>query len=331
MGITKVGAFDIDQSVAKAMLHDVNPHGRPNSDVLRPFQNGSDIARVPSNRWIVDFGARRPLEEAALYESPFEYLTLHVKPTRVHNNRPSYREYWWIHAEPRPGFRVRGQGRSRYLAVPRVAKFRLFVWSDSVVLPDSKIIAIALDGDAVLGVLSSRVHEAWTLATCGWHGKGNDVTYNPTTVFETFPFPWPPGKEPTDDPRVQAIAQAAKELDELRSTWLNPPEWVREEVLEFPGSVDGPWARYVHDPEDRGIGTVRYPRIVPKDAECAVKLKARTLTNLYNERPTWLALAHEKLDVAVFAAYGWDPSMSDDQLLESLLALNLQRGPIPED
>ena len=123
----------------------------------------------------------------------------------------------------------------------------------------------------------------------------------------------------------QAIAAAAKELDGLRSNWLNPPEWTREEVLEFPGSADGPWARYVHDPDARGIGTVRYPRIVPKDAECAAKLKARTLTNLYNQRPTWLALAHEKLDAAVFAAYGWDPSMTDEKLLESLLALNLTR------
>ena len=96
--------------------------------------------------------------------------------------------------------------------------------------------------------------------------------------------------------------------------------------MEFPGSADGPWARYVHEPDDRGIGTVRYPRTVAKDADCAKKLKKRTLTNLYNERPTWLALAHDKLDVAVFAAYAWPPSLSDEQLLEKLLALNLQRA-----
>lgn len=74
------------------------------------------------------------------------------------------------------------------------------------------------------------------------------------------------------------------------------------------------------------IGTVRYPRIVPKDEECAARLKKRTLTNLYNERPTWLALAHQKLDEAVFAAYGWPDSLSDDELLARLLALNLQRA-----
>ena len=60
--------------------------------------------------------------------------------------------------------------------------------------------------------------------------------------------------------------------------------------------------------------------------DSAKKLAKRTLTNLYNERPTWLALAHQKLDAAVFAAYGWEPTISDDELLAKLLALNLERA-----
>jgi hypothetical protein len=64
----------------------------------------------------------------------------------------------------------------------------------------------------------------------------------------------------------------------------------------------------VTEPDARGIGTVRWPRVVPRDADCAASLKKRTLTNLYNQRPTWLAEAHRKLDEAVFAAYGWDPA-----------------------
>lgn len=63
-----------------------------------------------------------------------------------------------------------------------------------------------------------------------------------------------------------------------------------------------------------------------RDAECAKKLQKRTLTNLYNERPTWLAQAHQKLDAAVFAAYGWPEDLSDDDLLAALLALNLERA-----
>ncbi len=71
---------------------------------------------------------------------------------------------------------------------------------------------------------------------------------------------------------------------------------------------------------------MRYPRIVPRDEQCAKKLKKRTLTNLYNQRPTWLDLAHRKLDHAVLDAYGWPRDLTDEQILERLLALNLQRA-----
>lgn len=133
----------------------------------------------------------------------------------------------------------------------------------------------------------------------------------------------------TPDEHRAAIAAAAKELNELRERWLNPPEWTVEKVLEFPGTKDGPWDRYIDAftvDAKTGIGTVRYPRLEPKDADCAAKLKKRTLTNLYNERPVWLDLAHKKLDAAVAAAYGWPADLIDEQILEKLLALNLARA-----
>src|SRR5450756_110613 len=99
-----------------------------------------------------------------------------------------------------------------------------------------------------------------------------------------------------------------RELNELRERWLNPPEWTREEVLEFPGTVSGPWTRYIEKAtvdSKTNIGLVRYPRLMPKDEASAGQLQKRTLTKLYNARPAWLDLAHRKLDAAVFAAYGW--------------------------
>ena len=67
--------------------------------------------------------------------------------------------------------------------------------------------------------------------------------------------------------------------------WLNPPEWVEWVDEPVPG----------------------YPkRPVPRDETAAKELKKRTLTNLYNARPQWLADAHAALDAAVAAAYGWD-------------------------
>ena len=101
---------------------------------------------------------------------------------------------------------------------------------------------------------------------------------------------------------------------------------MRTELLEFTGSSDGPWKRFVTDADARGIGTVSYPRLVPKDGKSAGELKKRTLTNLYNAKPTWLVNAHAALDTAVFAAYGWPVGLSDDELLAELLALNLSRA-----
>ena len=320
MGTTKVGAYDIEHKMVLTFLRDVNPKGQPNSNVLRPFRNGSDLVRVNSHRWIVDFGVGTPMEDAALYEAPFEYLVRDVKPEREKNNDKWRARPWWLLGRTLPDFRNAVSKHERYIGTPRVSKYRVFVWLDRVVLPDSKVIAIALSDDSSFGVLQSRVHEVWTLATCGWHGIGNDCTYNPKECFETFPFPVPSGEQEA------AIAAAAKELDDLRSRWLNPPEWTREETLEFPGSVDGPWARYVGDAQSTGIGTVKYPQIVPKGDKEAEQLAKRTLTNLYNERPTWLDLAHRKLDEAVFAAYGWDASLSDDEILARLLALNRERS-----
>lgn len=65
---------------------------------------------------------------------------------------------------------------------------------------------------------------------------------------------------------------------------------------------------------------------MPRDEACAKQLQKRTLTQLYNERPTWLDHAHRRLDEAVFAAYGWSPELTDDELLAHLLELNLARA-----
>jgi hypothetical protein len=171
------------------------------------------------------------------------------------------------------------------------------------VFADQQLYVFARADDYFFGVLHGRLHEVWArVMGTQLREKESGNRYTPTTCFETFPFPRATAaQEPT-------IAAAAKELNELRERWLNPAEWTETRTLEFPGSADGPWARYVDAKTvdaKTGIRTVRYPRLEPRDDDCAAKLKKRTLTNLYNERPAWLDLAHQKLDAAVAAAYGW--------------------------
>jgi len=242
--------------------------------------------------------------------SLFKYVKERVFPERSKNRRESYRMRWWRHVEPRPALMGKLAQLERYIVTPTVAKHRLFVWLDSAVIPDHQLIVITRDDDTTFGILHSRFHELWALRQCTWLGVGNDPRYTPSTTFETFPFP--EGLTPdilaveyADDPRAQKIAAAAKRLDELRNNWLNPPDLVMRvsEVVES------------------------YPdRILPKDEAAEQILKKRTLTNLYNERPVWLANAHRDLDAAVAAAYGWSADLPEDEILSRLLALNHGRA-----
>lgn len=310
-GDIKRGRFDITGDIARDWLQmPTNPNGRPNSDVLKPWVNGIALTRRPTDKWIVDFGFSMNESEAALYEVPFTYVAEHVKPVRQRNREPASREFWFRHWNPRPAMWQALYGLPRYIATPRVAKHRLFVWCDIRVCPDCQLIVIARDDDTTFGILHSRFHELWSLRLCTWIGQGNDPRYTPTTTFATFPFP--EGLTPdifaadyATDPRAFAIAEAAHQLVELRDCWLNPPElvvWVDEPVLGYP------------------------KRPVARNEVAAKELRTRTLTNLYNARPQWLANAHASLDAAVADAYGWPADISDDEVLGELLALNLADG-----
>ena len=310
MGDTKGGAFDVAGELAREWLRlPANPNGRPNSDVLKPWVNGMDLTRRPAGKWIIDFGAEMSEADAALYEAPFAYLVEHVRPVRQRNRESRVREFWWRHVRSRPDMWQTLDGLSRYIATPRVAKHRLFVWLDSCVCPDSATIAIARDDDTTFGILHSRAHEAWSLRLGTWLGKGNDPRYTPTTTFQTFPFPEGltpdvPARDYADDPRAIDIAEAARRLVELRDRWLNPPEWVEW--------VDEPAPGYPRRP-------------VARDAAAAREIKKRTLTNLYNQRPQWLANAQADVDSAVAAAYGWRADISEEEVLGELLEMNLNR------
>ena len=273
MGDTKGGPFDIPDALAQEMLAIPNPDGMSNSDVVKPWVNGKDITDRRRGMWIIDFGDMS-LEQAALFEAPFEYVAQKVRPQRERSRSTVSR--WWLHERPRPDMKRALQGTKRYIVTPRVAKHRLFAWIAATTVADSATIAIAREDDYTFGVLHSHFHEVWSLA------MGTQLEtrprYTPTTCFETFPFP-----QPTDEQR-EAIGAAAAELNRMREGWLNP----------------------------QGV--------------TAVELRRRTLTNLYNQRPTWLDNIHARLDAAVAEAYGCPHGLADTGILEHLLVLNLERA-----
>ena len=260
----------------------------------------------PRDDWVIDFGLFMPEDQAMLYEGPYEIITTQVKPARLAGRDQSQKRRWWLHARPSPVYRRAQQGLSRCIATPAVAKYRLFIWLESNILADHALIVFARSDDTTFGILHSRFHELWALRL--GTSLEDRPRYTPTTCFETFPFPSGltsniPAADYADHPHAQAIADAARKLNELRENWLNPPQWVDRVPEVVPGYPD---------------------RIIPKP-EHAAELKKRTLTNLYNQRPTWLDHAHRTLDEAVAAAYGWPADLSDDEVLRRLLVLNRER------
>lgn len=317
-GPVKVGAFDVDAELARTWLTaPKNPDGRSNAEVVFPLLNGSDITKRNSGRWIINFG-EMPETDAALFERPFEYVVISVKPQRLENRDAQRRGNWWRLGRSGADFRRASDGLDRVIFTPRVAKYRVFIWASAGVVPDSRVVAIAREDDVAFGILHSRLHECWSLELGAWHGDGNDggrPTYTPSTTFETFPFPEGltpdlPAATYAADPRAQKIAAAAARLNELRENWLNPPDLVQRVPEVVPGYPD---------------------RILPKDAAAEAVLKKRTLTNLYNARPAWLDHAHKALDEAVAEAYGWGDDwragkLTDDEILARLFRLNQERA-----
>lgn len=304
-------SFNLDGDEARKILREpANANGEPMSAVVRPYWIADEITTRPLDRFIINFVVREKMD-ASLFERPFAALE------NVRLNREQMGDAqgypWWQLWRPRPAMYAALNGLSRYISITRVSKHHLCAWTPSAVTPGDALVVVARDDDTTFGVLQSRIHEVWSLR------KGSELEdrprYTHTTCFETFPFPnglTPdiPAAKYKDNGKAKAIATAARELIKLRDHYLNPPEWTE----------------WVITPEEQAAGFPR--RAVPRPGHEA-DLKKRTLTNLYNARPSWLALAHEMLDQAVAVAYGWSdytPQWTDELILRRLLTLNQQRS-----
>ena len=276
MGDTKGGSFEVDPAHAAALLRaPPNADGRPNSDVVVPWVNGLDVTRRPRGMHIIDFGVDMSAADAARYAAPFAHVRRAVQPARASNKREAYRDRWWIHVEPRPGLRAAIAPLPRFIVTPTVARHRIFTWLRTPTLPDHQLIVVARADAYTLGVLHSRVHELWSLRMGTRLGLGNDPRYTPTTTFETFPFPWP-----------------------LTTTELDADQRAHRDAIA--GAAEA-------------LVDLRERWLAPPDAS-AKELARRTLTRLYNARPSWLQDAHAALDAAVLAAYGWPADLTDEEV-----------------
>ena len=208
-GVKPAGKFDVPGSVAREWLELPNPSGASNADVLREYVGGDDITEGSKDRWIVDFN-QMSLEEAKHYRQPMEYVISNVKTNRDSNREKNSRVYWWRFQRTRPELRSSiAKLNDRFIATVKHAKYRIFVWLSTDVLPGNALAVITVDDDYTFGVLNSIPHTFWALR------QGTSLEdrprYTSDTTFETFPFPH------ADEAQREQIAQAARYLEQCRA------------------------------------------------------------------------------------------------------------------
>lgn len=259
-------------------------------EIIKRYRTGNDLIHLANERFVIDlFG----LSEEQVYEyylSIYQFILQKVKPKRDTNNRKSYKDNWWIFAEPRAKIRPALLDITRYIATPRTAKHRFFTFLTVDVMPESEIVIIALQDAYFLGVVSSKIHVVWSLAAGGT--LEDRPRYNNSVCFDPFPFP-----DPTPEQK-QKIRDLGERLDTHRK---------RVQAQHPDVTITGMYNLL----EKMRAGEP----FTDKEREYNDKALVSTLKQI-----------HDELDAAVFEAYGWPPNLSDDEILERLVALNAERA-----
>ena len=319
-GVKLNGPFTLSGSEARSMLLEpLNPNGLRNNCVVRRFLENDDVTERMADGWVLDFFDFPEKIQAVCFQRPFKHIEkVAVYRSGLSTSRATEVERlgaFWLMQRPRPRLREKLKHISQVIVTPETSEHRIFAFCEAKFTFSGSLFVIVRDDFASFGILHSTIHEVWSTRQGNRLGEGNQRRYNITKTFETFPFPEGltpdrPAASYANDPRARRIAEAARRLNERREAWLNPPDLVRREPEVVPGYPD---------------------RLIPVDAAAAATLKKRTLTNLYNERPAWLDMAHRDLDRAVAAAYGWEAdfdagALDDDEMLARLFALNQARA-----
>ncbi len=304
-GVQLYGAgFIVEPEVAERLA--IGADRQANQKVIRDYQNGKDLLQRPRGSKVIDFFGLSIDEARQLHPGAFQHVLDHVKPEREQNRRESIRSRWWRFGWERPALREMLNGTRRFVATSETAKHRLFAFVDAWVLPDNRLIVIALEDAVWLGFLSSQTHNIWALAAGGT--LEDRPIYTKSTCFDKFPFPSDDtGLTPTLTTRIRDLAE---QLDAHRKA-----RQAAHESVTLTGLYNV---------------LAKLRRAEPLTAKDKL-LHEQGLVGVLHS-------LHEELDAAVLAAYGWSDlgpvPWSDDEahrawteaLLQRLVALNAKRA-----
>jgi hypothetical protein len=288
-GVLVLGeGFLLTKEEAEALIQ-LEPQARA---FIKRYRNGKDLMQIPRNIKIIDLYGVTSETELRKYPHVYQRIFDLVRPARLEMKDKARRERWWLFGRSNKEIRQAIRGVPRYIATCRTAKHRVFLFLDSDILPDTKVVAIGLSDAFHLGVLCSHAHLVFAKEIGGWLGVGNDPTYNNADCFNKFSFP-----DCTTDQQAQ-IRALGEQLDahRKRQQALHPDLTLTEmyNVLEKlrAGATLNDKERVTHE---RGLVAV-------------------------------LRQLHDELDAAVAAAYGWPATLSDEEILQRLVALNAERA-----
>ena len=241
----------------------------PQKQLSVPYRNGKDITDRPRGVMALDPYPMSELELRTRAPDVFQWLLTRAKPERDLNPRATYRDNWWLFGENQPLMRDSIRQLERFIVTAITARHRMFQFLPREVMPDQALLVVASDDALVLGVLSSRVHVYWSLASGGT--LEDRPRYNKSVCFDTFPFPAPTPAQ------ADAIRQLAEQIDAHRK---------RQQAAHAGLTLTGMYN-------------------VLEKLRSGEPLGAKDKTLHEQGLVSVLRTLHDELDRAVFAAYGW--------------------------
>ena len=257
---------------------------------IRPYRNGRDLTQTSRDVMVIDFFGLSEAEAQKRFPAAYQHTLDNVKPERDENRDKWLRQNWWVHGRPRTEIRPALEDLNRYIVTVETMKHRVFQFLDKEVLPDNKLIVLALADAENLAVLSSSVHLIWTDAQ-GTLLEDRPV-YPKSQCFDPFPFP-----EMTETQRA-TLRDLGEQLDAHRKA--RQAEHSKLTLTQMYNVLEKLRAGEVIEGKDKQIyddGLIG----VLKDI-------------------------HERIDAATADAYGWPVDLSDDDILHRLVALNHDRA-----
>ncbi len=260
---------------------------------IREYRNGRDLVANSRGVMVIDLFGLTEAEVRSRFPAIYQHVLDKVKPERDQNNRDSYKKYWWIHGEPRKDLRPALEGLQQFIATVETAKHRIFSLLGSSILPDNKLIVMALSDAWHFVTVSARIHWVWAIANAAKIGVyEGDAVYPKGQCFDPFPFP-----DPTEVQKSH-LRSLGEQLDAHRKA-----QQAAHPKLTLTAMYN------VLEKLRAG------ERIEGKDREIYDQGLIGILRDL-----------HDQIDTAVAQAYGWPATLTDDEILHRLVDLNRERA-----